>query len=95
MKIDDESLFTFMQEVKSTLGRIEANQSNTGEHLQAVSDKASRIERKLDIHKDDNDAHGLKEFRGSINTGKSDTRGWIAIAIAGLSLLWSKFGHTH
>ena len=95
MSIEDDKLFGFMQDVAGTLGRIEAEQMNTRDYLKSIADKATRVEAKIDSHSQNSNAHGLDLVRGEINNSGPAARGWIAIAISGMALVWSKIGHGH
>lgn len=78
MDIDDSKLFDFMQNVQGSLGRIESRMSAADSHLRAVSDKATRIEGKIDNHALDVEAHGL----GAVGKSHSGTIAVISLIVA-------------
>ena len=66
MEIDPQ-MSMFMQEMRQgnleiqrTLGRLEEGQSNLHGYIGAVSSNGKETEKRLDVHIEDDGAHGLK-----------------------------------
>lgn len=59
MPLDDSVHIEFMREVSQGIGRIEAGQKSTNDHLAAVSANQKATATKLDVHMaDQTTAHG-------------------------------------
>lgn len=84
MKIDDDNLFEFMQDVRGSLGRIEERQNNTVDHLKAVNVK-------LNGHIADPEAHGA----GGERRATRAILGLIGlfISIVGVTIAFAKLYH--
>ena len=83
MEIDDAALFGFMQDVRGSLGKIDAKLEATNNHLQAVSGNVKEVRNDLSEHKEDVDAHGGKAI-----TSRLGTVGGLLGAMAAAYELW-------
>lgn len=88
MNISDDQIFQFMQDIKGAVGRIEANQVSTNEHLESVSKYGKETADKLDKHEKDLDAHGQDAVAKHQNKV-------IALVSFAISLLAAYLGFRH
>lgn len=82
MKVNNEQLFGFMQEVRGQLGTLIEGQKNMDSHIKAVSGKADHIREELDRHKDSDNAHGIAASGRSY--GNVVSWGGLGLALASL-----------
>ena len=71
--MSDPDLKQFMAETRQilldssrTLGRLEKGQEGLNQHIGAVSANGKALEAKLEAHKEDDGAHGIKTMRNLI-----------------------------
>ena len=54
----DDKMFEWMEKTSTTLSRIEAISTNNAEHIISVSEKTTRVEKKIDDHLVSVNPHG-------------------------------------
>lgn len=98
MSASNDQIYAAILALKGEVGGVRADVKNAHAFAASVSHKADvireeiqKVDRKLDEHKEDTDAHGLKaERRG----GRSALWivGWAVGIIGGLAGVWSAIG---